>query len=79
MNFPVFPWGSPPGVRHLLWQEDDGEKEEHVMGNVNFTCHSMALMSLFVSKHLDPQLEGIHRRQGPKKTTQEFACVWEFL
>lgn len=36
-------------------------------------------MSSFMSKHLDPQLEQIQRRQGPKQNTEQFACVSAFL
>lgn len=67
----VFPWGLPTGVRqHLLWKRDDGEKEEkqdRVMKDVGFTCHSVVLMSLFMSKNLNPHLEHIQRRQGPQE------------
>lgn len=36
------------------------------MGNIDFTCHSVALMSLFISKDLN-QLEGIQEDRDPRK------------
>lgn len=48
------------------------------MANVDFTCQSVALMSLFISEHLN-QLEGNQRRQGSMNTVEEFACMQEFL
>lgn len=51
--------------------ESDGEFQFHM---------SLSGINVIVNvRDLDPHLEKVQKRQGPEKTTEWFACVWETL